>query len=371
MVRRHTGNTSDIQSALFDFILKEWLLFASAAGFVLTSIYTGHIPVYSAQEMQVLFILFGLFITVKGLEYSGLLLKITQSLEKGRLVPFKLVLATFFLSMLVTNDVALMVIVPLTLALNANRRDILVILEALAANAGSALMPFGNPQNFFLYWFYHLSPSQFIESMAPFSFTFLGILILWSLVMKIRCDMQHQTVTKGIEKSFYIYGVLLAIILLIILRVLPVSAGFLVLLYVFLFDRKCLRIDYTLLLSFFFFFGLAGNLRVLLASGINHSEHVFLFSALASQVMSNVPAALLFAKFTTHWNALLWGTNAGGFGSLFGSIANLIAYKLYITHATTKNTALFTAKFLAIGYGAFFSAISLYFYINSGFHQKW
>jgi Na+/H+ antiporter NhaD/arsenite permease-like protein len=77
--------------------------------------------------------------------------------------------------------------------------------------------------------------------------------------------------------------------------------------------------------------------------------------------MSNVPATLLFAKFTLNWQALLWGANAGGFGSLFGSLANLIAYKIYVTHEDTNNTARFTARFLILGYAALFVSIGLYF----------
>jgi Na+/H+ antiporter NhaD/arsenite permease-like protein len=104
----------------------------------------------------VLFILFVLFVVVKGLQRSGLLLRLSQRIEGGQFIPLKLVIATFCLSMLVTNDVALTVIVPLTLFLNIDRKDVLVILEALAANAGSALTLFGNPQNLFIYWFYQI-----------------------------------------------------------------------------------------------------------------------------------------------------------------------------------------------------------------------
>ncbi len=123
-------------------------------------------------------------------------------------------------------------------------------------------------------------------------------------------------------------------------------------------------VDYALLLSFLFFFGIAENLKIILAAEMNHSGHIFLFSALVSQVMSNVPAALLFAKFTSNWQALLWGVNTGGFGSLFGSLANLIAYKFYITHGGKNNSAGFTLKFIAMGYAAFFISIGLYFILN-------
>ncbi|GBD89898.1 inner membrane protein YbiR [bacterium BMS3Abin04] len=352
------------QSELLKFFLKEWLLIASAVGFALTSIYTQHLPVYSLQEMQILFILFVLFISVKGLEHSGFFLKLSQSIEKGKFIPLKLIIATFFLSMIITNDITLIVIVPLTLSLSVNRRDILVILEALAANAGSALTPFGNPQNLFIYWFYNLSPTQFVSSIIPFSFVFLCLLVISSFIVKSKSNSHYPSKLRKVENSAYIYGLLLIIVLLTVLRILPVLAGLLVIFYALLFDRKSMRVDYALLLSFFFFFGLAENMKLILVTEISHSEHVFIFSALASQIMSNVPTALLFAKFTARWKALLWGTNVGGFGSLLGSLANLIAYKLYITHENTNNSTSFTLKFLTIGYLAFSIGIGLYFILE-------
>jgi len=348
------------QITFIDFVLKEWLVIASGVGLTLTAFYTKQFPVYSINEMQVLFILFVLFVAVNGLQKSGLILKIAQSIEKGKAIPLKLVLTTFFLSMLVTNDIALIVIVPLTLSLNINRKDILVILEALAANSGSAFTPIGNPQNLFIYWFYGIPPDTFIKTIAPFSLVLLGLLIVSSLFIKIRNNLQDSKVQK-ISKRSYIYGILLVIVFLTVFHVLPVLSGVVVILFALIFDRKALCVDYALLFTFLFFFGIADNLKVILASEISHSEHVFLFSALASQVISNVPATLLFAKFTLNWQALLWGVNAGGFGSLFGSLANLIAYKIYVTHEDTNNTAVFTTKFLIMGYVALFVSIGLYF----------
>ena len=350
------------QEKFIDFVLKEWLLIISGAGFALTSFYIKKLPSYSINELQVLFILFVLFVTLNGLQKSGLFLRISQVIEKGRFIPLKLVLATFFLSMLVTNDIALIVIVALTLTLNINRKDILVILETLAANSGSALSPIGNPQNLYIYWFYGIYPDTFIKTIAPFSFVFLVLLIISSILVKIQNDFQNDQVQK-INKMAYFYGVLLILVLLTVFRVFPVSAGVVVVLFALAFDRKVLRIDYALLFSFLFFFGIADNLKIILSSEISRSGHIFLLSALASQIMSNVPATLLFAKFTSKWQALLWGVSAGGFGSLFGSLANLIAYKLYVTHEDTNNAAMFTARFLIIGYIALFISIGLYFFL--------
>ena len=103
-------------------------------------------------------------------------------------------------------------------------------------------------------------------------------------------------------------------------------------------------------------------MKHILASSLENAGHIFIFSALSSQIISNVPAALLISKFTTQWEALLWGTNVGGFGSLVGSLANLIAYKFYISQENTNNqVASFTIKFVILGYIAFFIGIGLYF----------
>ncbi len=352
-----------LQFKFIDFVLKEWLVIASGVGLIITSLFTKHFPSYAINEIEVLFVLLILFVVINGLRNSGLILRIAQIIERGRAISLKLVVLTFFLSMLVTNDISLMVIVPLTLSLNVNRKDILIILEALAANAGSALTPIGNPQNIYIYWFYNLSLSSFVKVIAPFSIFFLVLLVIFSILIKVE-NSSHKVKVIAIDKTAYIYGVFFIIVLLTVLRFFPVYLGSIVLLFALIFDRKVLKIDYALLLSFFFFFGIADNLKIILTSEITHSGHIFLFSALISQVMSNVPATLLFAKFTSNWQALLWGANAGGFGSLFGSLANLIAYKLYVTHKERANVSVFTVKFLVIGYTALLLSIGLYFLLD-------
>ncbi len=222
------------QDTLFDFLLKEWLLAASAVGLIVTSIYLNRLPTYSIAEFQILFLLAVLFIAVKGLEQSGLILQLSQKLQKGKFIPLKLIVVTFFLSMLVTNDVALIVIVPLTLTLDTNRKDILVILEALAANAGSALTPFGNPQNLFIYWFYNINASAFITAIAPFSLVFLVLLVLASLLIRTSNNKVLPVETAKIKYSVFIYGALLLTVILAVLHILPVQAEFIVIIYQYL-----------------------------------------------------------------------------------------------------------------------------------------
>ncbi len=343
-----------------DFIIKEWLLFASAIGFLITSIYFKNIPKISSAELEVIIIITVLFITVKGIEKSGIILLLARRMEAGKFVGLKLVITTFFLSMLITNDVALIIIVPLTLLIESRRKDVLIILEALAANAGSAFTPLGNPQNLFIYWFYDVSAKNFIGAIWIFSLSFLIILILLSIFLKTN-EVTSANKTKGIDKhgKFYVFFFLLT--LAVVLRLLPLWIVGIVPLYSLALDRRTLKIDYGLIFTFLFFFLLAGNLKLLFNSSLENSGHVFILSAFVSQLISNVPTTLLFAKFTDKWQALLWGANVGGFGNIIGSLANLIAYKLFISSKDEKNIFAFTFKFLALGYSLFLIGILLYF----------
>ncbi len=352
-------------ASLSDFILREWLLLAALLGLVATSLFLGRLPSFSASQLQVLGLLWVLFVCIRGLETSGAISWCARAVERGRFLPLKLTLAAFFLSAFVTNDVALVLMVPLTLSLDIERKDILVILEAFAANAGSALTPFGNPQNLLIYWYYGLDPGPFVAAILPFSGAFLVLLSAASLAFGSGKVLRREPgAFPPVERRAWAYAAMLVWVDLVVLRVLPFPAAAPVLLFPLLFDRKALGVDYLLLATFFCFFGAADNLRVLFASGLAHTTHVFLLSSLSSQVMSNVPSALLFSKFTVHWRALLWGTNVGGFGSLMASFANLIAYRFYTARRGGESNSWFTLKFVGLGYVMFFAGMGLYWVVG-------
>ncbi len=348
-------------------ITKEWLFLGSFLSLVLTSLFFRRLPVYSEKEFQVIIVLLAFFITVKGLERSGFMLRLSQRMEVGRFLEAKLVLTTFVLSMFVTNDVALVMLVPLTLMIQVEKKGTLVILEALAANAGSALTPFGNPQNLFIYWVYGIHPLSFVKTMTPFSLFFLFFILLFTLGLNRNAAVGNPRVSPAtVGSKAYSYLLLLAVLILVILHWLPVIVVSLVFLYALVFDRKSLGIDYALLLTFLCFFGLADNLKQVFVTGIHHPDSVFLYTAGISQIISNVPAALLLSKYTTQWQALLWGSNVGGFGSLVASLANLIAYKLYLSHPSSrKKKKGFTVHFLLLGFTAFLMGIGLYFLVKN------
>ena len=103
-------------------------------------------------------------------------------------------------------------------------------------------------------------------------------------------------------------------------------------LFLLLTDRALLAsVDYSLLGVFAAFFIFIGNLsgvegfQSILSGAL--TGHVELVAVLASQVTSNVPAALLLSGFTNQWAPLIVGCNLGGLGTLIASMASLISYK--------------------------------------------
>ncbi len=133
-----------------------------------------------------------------------------------------------------------------------------------------------------------------------------------------------------------------------------------VIIYSTIFDKKSLKIDFYLLLTFFFFFGLTDNLIHFTKISISSSTKLFFYSLITSQFLSNVPSTLFFSDFTENWKALLWGVNAGGIGTLINSLANLITYKFYAKKYPQKEKS-FLVKFHILNFLFLGGAILLFF----------
>ncbi|NOY45841.1 MAG: citrate transporter [Deltaproteobacteria bacterium] len=332
-------------------LVREWVVGAVGAALAVTTLLRGRLPSYDLTDFEVLYIILVLLVVVKGLERADVFSNVAAFLRSGRLLSFQLVVATALLSMAVTNDVALFVAVPVTTALETDGGDLLVILETLAANAGSALSPIGNPQNLFIYWFYRLHALEFVRAIAPFTAVCLGAILLTSLAIPAPPASRIPTRTSRLTPSGGAYLAFLALFALAILKIVPLWVGAAPLLYAALFDRGTLRVDYALLLIFACIFGLTDNVLALAPTTVGGGRRTFWYAAFGSQVLSNVPAAVFMADFTPSWKPLLWGVSVGGFGSLIASLANLIAYRLYRDH--TRSPRAFLLKLHAAGYLAF------------------
>lgn len=109
-------------------------------------------------DWQTVLTLAGLLIVTKAIELSGFLMwaahRLVHHIHGERTLALLLVALAAGLSTVLTNDVALFAVVPLTLSLHKLAPlpiKRLVIVIALAVNAGSVLTPLGNPQNLFLW----------------------------------------------------------------------------------------------------------------------------------------------------------------------------------------------------------------------------
>ena len=296
-------------------------------------------------DFRTLALLYALMTVVAGLRKAGVFTALAHTLcvraKNTRAIGMILVGLCFFSSMLITNDVALLTFVPfavVVLGLAGRGQELVrvVVLQTVAANLGSMLTPVGNPQNLYLYSNYELSMGDFLLTTLPVWLLSL-VLVLgccfslpgagFSAVLEDQPEIEHKTLG--------LYLALFAVCLLTVVRVLPwpiMLAA--VIIDVLIFDRPTLReADFMLLLTFVAFFIFAGNLaRIDAVDSLLRrllSGREYLTALLTSQVISNVPAALLLSGFTDNAKALLLGTNIGGLGTPIASLASLISLKLY------------------------------------------
>ena len=311
-------------------------------------------------DFRVLGLLFSLMTVVEGFRRCGVFRVLTAAMlrrsKSGRVLGLLLVALPFFSAMLVTNDVVLLVFVPFTLGLldemGCKKSTVpLLVLQTVAANLGSMATPVGNPQNLYLYSCYELSAGEFFAVVLPpaaLSMPALGIPALFVLPKALPVfEAEASALAKG--RALAVYGLLFLAALLSVFRLLPWELLCLaVILAAALLDRELLRrADYALLLTFVCFFIVSGNLgRVeavkTLVQGLME-KNALLTAVLVSQVISNVPAAVLLSGFTENAAALLAGTNIGGLGTPIASLASLITLKLYL-----KSEGAEPARFLLI-----------------------
>ena len=314
-------------------------------------------------DFHVLALLFSLMLVVAGLQKSGafdlLTDKLLQRVNSTRSLAAVLIGVCFFTSMLITNDVALITFVPLAVMLLWQRENekllmLVVVLQTIAANLGSGLTPLGNPQNLYLYSLSGISLGGFLSVMLlP---TLLSAVLLTVAILLIK----PRRITKDAEKergSVKLRGLvpwmlLFALCLLAVLHLVHYLVMLAVVtIAVILLDRSLLRkADYGLLLTFIGFFVFIGNIKNIPAVSEMLSTLVagreFGVGVLLSQIISNVPAAMLLSGFTENYASLLVGVNLGGLGTLIASMASMISYKIYAASPGAKAGkyfALFTA----------------------------
>ena len=338
---------SDMSESAFRKLRKDPLLLTFLLILFLLSILLpqelGNYPKF--VDWRTIFALAGLLTLTTGMEESAYLLfltrKVLHRLNSERSLCLSLVTLTFLLSPVLTNDIALFITIPLTLSLRRllkGRLSKVIVLEAIAANAGSSLTPIGNPQNLFLWHSWGVPFMVFVKEMLPLTMLLFLLLVLFAVMtFKVRGDNLVLRDLESIQpdkKLFAISFVLMvAYISALELRFSHYLLPFIFLVYMFY--RKVLRkVDWSLLLIFVVAF-----IDFHLLSEINFVQNIvytldpyaptsaFILSIFTSQLVSNVPAAIFTSKFSSDWRAICYGVNVGGNGLVIASFANLIAVR--------------------------------------------
>jgi Na+/H+ antiporter NhaD/arsenite permease-like protein len=357
-------------------LLKKDLVFTIS--FVLAAISCFiHIPKIENINFHVLISLFNLMLAIKALEELKVLDKFAISIlnksKNSKSVSAILILFCFFSSMLVTNDVALLTFVPLTLLISKKTKINMIdtiILQTIAANIGSSLTPMGNPQNLFIYSFYGLKPLTFFMSVSLMAV--LGIGTLYFLFQRLEpkeIKVDLYLVTVGDPKKAIIWGIVLVIIIASIFGVIsyPIALVITVGTACIVNATLLIKIDYLLLITFVCFFIFIGNIssttavQTFASMSMKDPSSVYFSSIGLSQLISNVPASILLAQFSTDWKPLLLGVNVGGLGTIIASLASVISYKLFI-RANPNESKNYLIKFSIYNF-AFLAFLSITQYL--------
>ena len=274
------------------------------------------------------------------------LLRKTQKFSSLKTLTVFFVFCVFFSSMFVTNDVSLIIFVPLTIILfraGGNERYILPVLtfENIAAIRGSLLTPFGSPQNLFLFSQSGMNALDFMAMMLPLwimSMVLITLFILFIYRKNLKEEIRPDKVFTDGEKSTA-GKVYVALFVLVVITIVSQTKYWpLVLVIVsaalFIFDRDVFRrVDYVLLLTFLCFFvfssSVAANPAISGFLSRSVAGHEYIWSIAVSQVISNVPAAIVLWPFTEDLKALIYGLDSAGLVSIIGSLASVINLRLY------------------------------------------
>ena len=286
----------------------------------------------------------GLLLITMGVKESGFFylaaFRISRQISNERILALFLVFVSAILSMFLTNDIALFIIVPLTLNLqeiSVTDYTKMIVFEAIAVNVGSSLTAIGNPQNIFLWHYWNISFLRFIKEMAPLVSILLGWLFVFVFFgfspRTIKADQaQHPLVDR---KLFFLSAALL--ITFIFFIELKLESWFLIVIFIFFlffYKKVVFRTDWGLIFLFVFLFidihlicQLKEVQHLLGRIDFNNARTLFLSSSLFSQLISNVPTTILLSGYSSNFKIIAYGVNIGGNGLLIGSFANLIALR--------------------------------------------
>ena len=330
-------------------------------------------------DWKTLATLFMLLSVLEGFKKENIfqpLLQRTGKLSTMLGLSFFFVFSVFFSSMFVTNDVSLIIFVPLTIILfRAGGKEKytvpVLVLENIAAVRGSLLTPFGSPQNLFLFSQSGISAPKFMLMMLPLWIA-SALLLSGFLLFMYRRDLHEKIIINQEDfsedwqperkkyRNLYINLFILVIATIVSRTHFWWAVTIFVALALIIFDIKILiRTDYVLLLTFLCFFIFSSSISANPSISAFLKKHVagneYWWSILLSQAVSNVPASIILWPFTSNLPALLYGLDSAGLCSIIGSLASVINYRLYSREY--PGHALYFMKWFQIISLAFFAIV--------------
>ena len=338
------------------------LLIALCAAVITTCIVPpdkAYLKYFDWKTLTCLFCVLAVVCALKNIRFFFFLAqKIVRAFKNARACVLALAYVTFIGSMLIANDMALLTFLPLgyfVLSSTGKKKYMAFtfIMQNIAANLGGMLTPFGNPQNLYLYTKFCIPTGKFMWIMLPPFLISVALITTccFLFVKKETLTIEEDKIVLPLWRTI-VYGVLFALSIIIVFRIIPFWVGLIVIPIALLFlDRKALKkVDYGLLFTFMAFFVFSGNMARIPAVqrlfGNLMQKNALLVSTLSCQMISNVPSAILLSQFTTNYHPLLLGVNIGGCGTLISSLASLITFREYTSHnpgGTKKYLLLFSA----------------------------
>ena len=337
------------------FLKKELMLtVALAAALVSLLITPPDAALLHSIDWRTLGTLFMMLTVLEGFKQENVLKPLVNLSTRIRgILPLSLFLifGVFFTSMFVTNDVSLIIFVPLTILLFREGKQEQYILpvismENIAAIRGSLLMPFGSPQNLFLYGQSGVSAGHFMLHMAPLCVSSALLLVIFVLVLYRKNPREVIRINAAevsspwrredrVKRIVYLLLFLVVIFVIVSRTRFWYAAALAVLAVTAIVDPKLLKkVDYVLILTFLCFFvfsssiaanpGIAGLLKK------SVSGHEYWWAIGLSQIISNVPASIVLYPFSDNFAGLIYGADTAGLCSLIGSLASVINYRIYV-----------------------------------------
>ena len=373
---------------VFLFMKKELMLTVSLAAAVIGLVITPpSIQLIYGIDWRTLGTLLMMLCVLEGFKQENVLrplVRLATNLKTTVTLSLFLIFGVFFTSMFVTNDVSLIIFVPLTILIFRNagmEKHILPVIsmENIAAVRGSLLMPFGSPQNLFLYGQANISVWRFMLHMLPLCAMSAVLLVIFVLIMYRKNIHEAVVVNEGsnteekgntAKKAAYIVLFFLIIAVIVTHTKYWYVALAVVLAVILTVDRRLfLKVDYVLIITFlcFFVFSHSISSNPSIASLLERAVagHEYWWAIGLSQIISNVPASIVLYPFSKNFAGLIYGADTAGLCSLIGSLASVINYRIYVREYP-ENGGKFIKVFTLISW-AFFLVVVIPGYLLS----KW